>query len=114
MGPNLAALAWRNLWRNRRRTLITLGSIAFGVLLAVVMTGSADWRWREVINLVARMGGGHVTIQHPDYQERPALSRTVTLDPAAQARLQASPNRSTAVCATPSCPAYASSPVCSR
>ncbi|MCA9548606.1 MAG: ABC transporter permease [Myxococcales bacterium] len=91
MGPNLAALAWRNLWRNRRRTLITLGSIAFGVLLAVVMTGSADWRWREVINLVARMGGGHVTIQHPDYQERPALSRTVTLDPAAQARLQAVP-----------------------
>ena len=91
MGPNLAAMAWRNLWRNRRRTLITLGSSAFGVLLAVVMTGAADWRWREVISLVARMGGGHVTVQHLEYAERPALSRTVTLDAASQSKLRAVP-----------------------
>ena len=38
-GPNLASMAWRNLWRNRRRTLLTLSSIAFGVMLAVIFTG---------------------------------------------------------------------------
>ena len=39
-GPNLATMAWRNLWRNRRRTLLTLSSIAFGVMLAVLFTGT--------------------------------------------------------------------------
>ena len=33
---NLNTLAWRNLWRHKRRTLITASSIAFGVLLAEI------------------------------------------------------------------------------
>ena len=77
-GPNLAAMAWRNLWRNRRRTVITLSSIAFGILLAVLFTGLGDSRWAEVIDLAARMGGGHVTLLHPEYLDTPSLKRTVT------------------------------------
>jgi cell division protein FtsX len=34
----LPAIAWRNLWRNRRRTLLTLSAIAFGLFLAVLYT----------------------------------------------------------------------------
>jgi ABC-type lipoprotein release transport system permease subunit len=76
-GPNLRSIAWRNLWRNRRRTVVTLSSIAFGVLLAGTLTGMADWRWTEVINLGARMGAGHVTLQHPEFLDLPSLGRTV-------------------------------------
>ena len=43
-GNSLARMAWRNLWRNRRRTLVTLSSIAFGIFLAVIMTGFGDAR----------------------------------------------------------------------
>ena len=64
-GPNLAAMAWRNLWRNKRRTFITLSSLAFGIFLATMFTGMGDWRWTAVINFAARMGNGHVTVQHP-------------------------------------------------
>ena len=72
------AMAWRNLWRNRRRTLITLCGIVFGTFLAVLFTGMGDSMWGKMINLTARMGGGHVTIQHPEYLETPSLKRTVT------------------------------------
>jgi ABC-type lipoprotein release transport system permease subunit len=70
-------MAWRNLWRHRRRTLLTLSSIAFGVMLAVLFTGLGDSNWSEMIGLAARLGGGHVTLQHPEYLETPTLSRTV-------------------------------------
>ena len=78
MGPlKLASMAWRNLWRHRRRTLITAFSIAFAFFLAVIIIGMNDGSWEEVINTAARIGGGHITVQHPDYQDKPALSRTV-------------------------------------
>jgi ABC-type lipoprotein release transport system permease subunit len=75
---NLPAMAWRNIWRHRRRTLLTLLSIALATMLAVLMTGMQDASWRDLIDVAARMGGGHVTLQHPDYLDKPALSRTVT------------------------------------
>ncbi|MCP3984225.1 MAG: ABC transporter permease [bacterium] len=77
-GPNLFALAWRNLWRHRRRTLLTLSSIAFGTFFAWMFTGLGDSNWRQMIDLAARMGGGHVTLQHAEYLESPTLSRSVS------------------------------------
>jgi len=77
-GLNLAGVAWRNLWRNKRRTLITLGAIAFGCFLAVMFTAMQDRSFADMIDLSARLGGGHVVVQHPDYLDAPALSRTVS------------------------------------
>lgn len=73
----LPVMAWRNLWRNRRRTLLTLSSIAFGVFFAIIATAVQDNSWTQMINLAARMGGGHVTIQHHEYLDTPTFSRTV-------------------------------------
>ena len=70
-------MAWRNLWRNRRRTLITLSSIAFGAMLAVITTGVGDRNFSDMINLAARLGGGHVTLQHAEYLDTPTFSRTL-------------------------------------
>ncbi len=78
MAMNLPSTAWRNLWRQRRRTLITSSSIAFGILLATIMTGIGDATWAEMIDLAARMGVGHVAIQHSEYLDTPTLSRTVS------------------------------------
>jgi ABC-type lipoprotein release transport system permease subunit len=76
-GTSMTVMAWRNLWRNRRRTLLTLSSIAFGVFLAVIFTGMQDRNWTDMINLAARLGAGHVTMQHPGYLEAPTLSKTI-------------------------------------
>lgn len=74
----LHTMAWRNVWRNRRRTLLTLVMFAFGALLAVVFTGMGDDSYSKMIELAARLGGGHVTYQHPGYNETPSLKKTVT------------------------------------
>ncbi|HUV13018.1 MAG TPA: ABC transporter permease, partial [Acidobacteriota bacterium] len=76
-GPTLARIAWRNLWRNKRRSILTLISIAFGGLLAVLFTAMQDRSFSDFIDTAARLGNGHVTIQHPEYLETPTLSRTV-------------------------------------
>ncbi len=73
----LSVMAWRNLWRNRRRTVITMVSIALATMLAILMSGMQDASWREVIDTAARMGGGHVTLQHPEHLDKPTLSRTI-------------------------------------
>ncbi len=70
-------MAWRNLWRNRRRTVLTLISIAFGGFLAILFTALQDRSFSDMIDSSARLGGGHVSIQHADYLDRPALTRTV-------------------------------------
>ncbi len=76
-GTSLLVMAWRNLWRNRRRTLLTLSSIVFGVFLAVLFTAMQDQNWADTIDLAARLGGGHITLQHPEYLDTPTLTRTV-------------------------------------
>jgi ABC-type lipoprotein release transport system permease subunit len=77
-GSKNFSMAWRNIWRNRRRTLLTLCSIAFGTFLAVLFTGMGDESYTKMINLAARMGSGHVAIQSPRQQDVPSLKNTIT------------------------------------
>ncbi len=77
-GIKILKLAWRNLWRQKRRTILTLISIVFGGFLAVMMTGMQDYTWVDFIDTTARMGSGHIALQHPEFQDKPTLSRTVT------------------------------------
>ncbi|MBI5884294.1 MAG: ABC transporter permease [Elusimicrobia bacterium] len=73
-------LAWRNVWRNRRRSLITVSSLGFG--LAAIMFGQSLIKTLQA-QLVEKATGsitGHLQVQHrsikdykfPDrYLERP-------------------------------------------
>ena len=71
----LGKMAWRNLWRRKRRTLITGFSIGFGVVLAVTFTGTGDYMYTNMINASATMGLGHVTIEPRGYNQTPALDK---------------------------------------
>jgi len=73
----LAMLAWRNLWRQRKRTLVTLSSIAFGFAMAVFFIGIGDGSHNSMIRNAIKMGEGHITIQAPGYLEAPANHRFI-------------------------------------
>jgi ABC-type lipoprotein release transport system permease subunit len=84
--PSLSKMAWRNLWRQKRRTILTLLSIAFGGFLAVLMTAMQERSFADFVDTAARLGNGHVTMQHPEFQDTPTLTRTV-IDTAAKRAL---------------------------
>lgn len=68
----LVRMAWRNLWRNRKRTLITLSSIAIGFALAVLFIGIGDGSHNSMIRNAIQLGEGHITIQPKNYQAAPS------------------------------------------
>ena len=69
----IATLAWRNLWRNRRRTLIMLLAIAVGVwamiFMSALMRGMTDQMVRNGLHTLP----GEVQIHHPDYRRDPSV-----------------------------------------
>ena len=67
----LLFLAWRNLWRNKRRTTITLVTISFGFALAVLSIGIGDGGHNNMIRNGTRMGEGQLTIQPKGYLASP-------------------------------------------
>lgn len=66
-------LAWRSIWRNRRRTLITVASIGFGLAFAIFFIALAEGMYDQMIDEVVRMQAGHVTLEPPGYRQAPAV-----------------------------------------
>lgn len=62
-------LGWRNLWRNRRRSIIELTSIAGSVSLAVFMNNLAKGSYAQMINDGVKMGSGHIGLYRSEYLE---------------------------------------------
>lgn len=67
-------MAWRNLWRNKRRTLITVASIFFGVLLSTVMSSMQEGSYTSMIDNIVRFYSGYIQIQHEDYWENKTIN----------------------------------------
>ncbi len=74
---SVAVLAWRSIWRHRRRTIITIASIAFGVTIVVFAVTMNEGVYSQLIDDAVRMQSGHVTIEHADYRDAPAIDLAV-------------------------------------
>jgi len=70
----LFRLAWRNLWRNHRRTNIMLGAIGVGVWAMIFMTALTRGMVDQMIVDSIGVLPGHVQVHHPDYQDDPSIS----------------------------------------
>ena len=66
-------LAWRSIWRNRRRTLITVISIGFGLSFALFSNALGEGVWQQFIDNVVRMQSGHLTVEKKGFRAAPAV-----------------------------------------
>lgn len=73
-------LAWRNLWRNKRRTLITAASVFFAVFFALIMRSFQLGAYDRLFKNVIESYTGYLQFQHRDYIDDPVLDNSFEFD----------------------------------
>ncbi len=76
-GGLLARLAWRSVWRQRRRSLILLAAITLGVWAMIAMAALfRGWLEGQITNEIDNLTG-HVQIHAPGYRDDPAREHSM-------------------------------------
>jgi ABC-type lipoprotein release transport system permease subunit len=90
-------LAWRNLWRNKRRTMITAASVFFAVFFALVMRsfqlGAYDVMFKNVIESYT----GYIQLQNGEYADEPSLDNSFEIIDELIQKVESDPNVSVVV-----------------
>lgn len=69
-------MAWRNLWRKPWRTVITSGSVFFGVLFSAIMTSMQFGSYESMIDNVVKFYSGYAQIFTEDYHKNKTINNT--------------------------------------
>ena len=73
----IATLAWRNLWRNHRRTLVMLSAISIAAWAMIFMTSLIRGMVNEMLRDGIRSLPGHVQVHHSDFRDDPSVGNLV-------------------------------------
>ena len=87
----LFAVAWRNLWRNPRRTGLTAGGIAFAILLLVFSMSLQSGSYSTMIDTATRLLSGQIQVQARGYLDNPRLRDTVENAAVVRGKVEAVP-----------------------
>ncbi|MFQ5736928.1 MAG: ABC transporter permease [Thermodesulfobacteriota bacterium] len=79
--PLVVKLAWRNIWRNLRRTVITLSAVTFGLASVIMFMGFTDGFHTQWIANYVRAYTGHIQVHARGYHDDPELTNAIK-DPA--------------------------------
>lgn len=70
-------LAWRNLWRRKRRTWLTVGGMVFSNILLVFMISLQIAMYGMMIDNTLRAQTGHLQVQAPGYKDDHKMRQVV-------------------------------------
>jgi putative ABC transport system permease protein len=70
-------MAFRNIFRQKRRSLLTILSMFGGFAMAAIFIGWADGSYNNIIDNFTRYNYGHIQIHKEDYLDRPSLYKTI-------------------------------------
>ncbi len=82
-------LAFRNLWRNRRRTLITAASIMFATFFAISMSSLQKGTWQHTLEGLLHNYTGYIQIHAKGYWENQSIDLLFDDRPGLKDSLQA-------------------------
>jgi len=69
-------LAWRNIWRNKRRSILTLLAVTFAVIASIAMRGIQEGTYELNIKNAVEMFSGYLQIQEKGYLNNPSLAKS--------------------------------------
>jgi putative ABC transport system permease protein len=81
-------LAWRNLWRKRKRSLITISSVLFAIFLAILFDSLERGSYERMIDNMVKYSTGYIQIQDILYEEEPSIDNSLLFDEKVQSLLQ--------------------------
>lgn len=90
-------LAWRNIWRNKRRTLITIASVFFAVFLAILMRGFHIGSWQNLIDSVLHSYSGYIQVHNNGYWDNQNFDYSMSANDTALTTIEKSKNVKTLV-----------------
>jgi len=70
-------IAWRNIFRQKRRTILTVLSMFGGFTLSALSIGWADGTYNHIIDMFTRNRLGHIQIHATGYLDRPSLYKNI-------------------------------------
>lgn len=70
-------MAWRNIWRNPRRTLLTIAAISFACIILVFMLSFQLGSYDVMINTSVKNSTGHLQLQARGYLEDKEMRRVI-------------------------------------
>jgi len=74
-------MAWRNVWRNRRRSLLTVMAISLGLGFNIFMRAIGDGFHEQMVDNSVRSHIGHLVVHRAGYHDDPGINKTLP-DPA--------------------------------
>ena len=77
----LLILAWRNLWRKKRRTFISVSSVMFAAILAILLMSMINGMKDQFVESIVNNSTGYLQIQDVLYDEEPTLDHALEFGP---------------------------------
>lgn len=85
-------LAWKNLWRNRSRTLITVAAIFFAVILSVLAESLKQGVFENLVKNVVSFYSGYIQVHKSGFQDEQILDNSMQLSPETEAKISLDKN----------------------
>jgi putative ABC transport system permease protein len=83
----LIRLAWRNLWRNRRRTWISVGSVFFAVALSLILESMDRGSQEGMVRNTVRYSTGYIQLMDTLQKDEPSIDNAFELSEETQKAL---------------------------
>ncbi len=85
-------IAWRNLWRNKRRTLLTISSVLFALFLALFMRSMQLGSYSSMVESAVKSTTGYIQVHEKGYWADKSLDNTFETGDSLEQRIGGNPN----------------------